>query len=317
MRKVFFKVIIFFCCLGVCACAHAEDFDMDNYRIYWVDTDDTDKDKGSIMVSDCNGASRFVANIGYGYLLEGNTENDVYYAVMRDENRWDICRIGADSPIITLVDSDIVRILAYQGETVYYIASKHDEPILISLNSDNEIQYYPYGKYAEEFSLSVSGEDVWDDSRIGRIWYSTTVSEDGKIAYCIEDYTPWVKANSSIYVTTSNQADIYIDEGSQPAWLDGNSLLYIGTDSKLYRYSVIEGTSQLYVSATGKGIAIPAVNPIERMIVIDKAHIGYIQMYDEQNRLTLLSLRTGEIHTVDEVNPLYFMDAIVRITSAG
>ena len=338
MWKVVFKVIIVLCWFGVCACAHAEDIWTDDYIIYWVDAterwvdaDDTDKRVDRLITaSSCNRDSHSAANIGYGYLLEGNTENDVYYAVMRDKDRWDICEVGASIPTITLVDPGIIRILAYQNETVFYITSKYDKPILISLNNDHESICYPYGKYSEEFDLSgdYEDEDEWakwgiklDDRELEgiKLMYTTTVSEDGKIAYCIEDYdyTPPIKCDSAIYVTTPNQADIYIGEGSHPAWLDENSLLYIGNDSKLYQYSMVEETSQLYVSDKKEEIVMPPVDPMERMVVIDKDHIGYIQICDKQNKLTLLSLRTGKSHIVDTVTPFYFMDAIVRIISVG
>ena len=338
MWKVVFKVIIVLCWFGVCACAHAEDIWTNDYIIYWVDAaerwvdvDDTDKRVDRLITtSSCNRGSHSAANIGYGYLLEGNTENDVYYAVMRDKDRWDICEVGASIPTITLVYPDIIRILAYQNETVFYITSKYDKPILISLNNDHESICYPYGKYSEEFDLSgdYEDEDEWakwgiklDDRELEgiKLMYTTTVSEDGKIAYCIEDYdyTPPIKCDSAIYVTTPNQADIYIGEGSHPAWLDENSLLYIGNDSKLYQYSMVEETSQLYVSDKKEEIVMPPVDPMERMVVIDKDHIGYIQICDKQNKLTLLSLRTGKSHIVDTVTPFYFMDAIIRIISVG
>ena len=86
MWKVVFKVIIVLCWFGVCACAHAEDIWTDDYIIYWVDAaerwvdvDDTDKRVDRLITtSSCNRGSHSAANIGYGYLLEGNTEYDVY-----------------------------------------------------------------------------------------------------------------------------------------------------------------------------------------------------------------------------------------------
>lgn len=324
MKKICFVLTIILAMFSVCTCAGADAAWPDQFDIYWIGLDANTDDR-VVMKSHSDGDAIPVMKID-GYLLEGSPDGDVYCAARADQGQWEICKLGSGDPVATLGDPDIVRVLAYQNDLVYAIKAVDGVPVLTVFEEERGMTYYPHGGYAEEFASlagdhearEIRGMDVSEaESDRVVVMYSTTVSGDGKIAYCVDNTIAWQSESisCSIYMTTLNQADIYVGEGSHPAWLDESSLLYIGPDAKLYQYDVNEQSSHPFVSDDQAVISLPPIDTTERMIVIDDDYLGFVQlMQGDQRKLSLLSLRTGKTQTVENVHPINLMDAIVRIT---
>lgn len=321
MKKAYCVLAIICYMLSVCVCAHAEAADSNAFCAYWIGIDAETSER--IIMKSNNGEGSFpVMNVASGYLLEGGSNSNVYYADMNDNGQWEICEADSGNSIAALEDSDIIRVLAYQNETVFYVKSMDGIPVLIAYEKEHGAKYYPYGRYAVEFDRPAEGGNNQEldtyECEAGRtvLIYTTTISEDGNAAYCIDNSIAWQPEtfSNSIYITTLNQSDLYVGEGSHPAWLDKNRLLYIGSDSKLYQYDVENQIVHSFVSDKNREISLPSIDPEERMTVINENCIGYIQMQDKQRKLVLLSLQTGKTQVIDSANPVKFMDAIVKIT---
>lgn len=324
MKKICFVLAIILTMLSVCACARADTAWPDTFNIYWIGIDEGTEDR-VVMKSHGDEDAYPIMKID-GYLLEGSLDGNVYYAARADQGRWEICEVDSGKPVAALEDPDMIRILAYQNDVAYGIKAVDGVPILTAFEEDRGMTYYPHGGYAEEFDSLAGDHAAWEiwgmdvnEAELDRtvVMYSTTISGEGKIAYCVDNTIAWQSESisCSIYMTTLNQADIYVGEGSHPAWLDESSLLYIGPDAKLYQYDVNEQNAHPFVSDDQAVISLPPIDPAERMIVIDDDYLGFVQlMQGEQKKLSLLSLRTGKTQTVDNVHPINFMDAIVRIT---
>ncbi len=306
--------IVILCVLSVCICAHAESAKANQYYCYWISVD-PDTDEKVIMKSISGGDSFPIKNIGQGYLLEGSGYGKIYYATPASEDQWDICEIHSNTPIATLADSDIIRVLAYWDETVYYVKELDGAPVIIALDRDHSAKYYPRGGHSEEFDFSAEDDEAWADWGIASeqegtyMDYTSTISEDGKVAYCAcEDDL------EAIYISTSEQADLYIDKGCNPVWLDQNTLLYVGSDSRLFQYDVTHGTSSTYISDENAAIDMPPLDPFERMSMVDGDYLECVHILEKGPRLALLSLKTGELQNVKRVFPLHILDTIVVIT---
>ena len=321
MKKAYLVLVIICYMLSVCICAHAEASDLNAFCAYWIGIDA--ETNGRVIMKSNNGEGSFpVMNMASGYLLEGGSDGNVYYADMNDNGQWEIYEADSGLSIATLEDSDIIRVLAYQNDTVFYIKSMDGIPVMIAYEKEHGAKCYPYGGYTVEFDRPVEGGNNQEldtyECEAGRtvLIYTTTISEDGKAAYCIDNSIAWQPENfsNSIYITTLNQPDLYVGEGSHPVWLDKNRLLYIGNDSKLYQYDVENQIVHLFVSDKNAEISLPSIDPEARMTVINENCIGYIQMQGKERKLVLLSLQTEKTQAIDSVNPTDFMDVIVKIT---
>lgn len=317
MKRTILLVVAVMLC--VCVCAHAADKAGVDICCYWIGKSadvngrivfQTIPDEGTIPLFD----------IGQGYLLDRGMNKNIYYTVQNDKGNWEIFELYSRKLSATLSDPDIIRVLAYYDDTVFYVKQVDGIPAIVAVDKYGKMEHYLSGKYNGEFAVPEVTFDFWEidvgESEQVVINYSTIISNDGKVAYCVQEGTAWSEAGITeiIYYSTRDEVDIYVDKGSHPVWLDNNTLLYVGDDSLLYRYSINTGIISPYLSVDNREIVVPWLAPGERAIAVAEGYVGYVQMQWEGYRVVLVSLKTGEIISIKGLVPLNFMDSIVMIT---
>lgn len=316
MKQIFCVFLSVVCILSVCNYAHTEPLQEMSSLCYWISvTDDTGEN--AIMKTSGKGDSVIHQKIGNGYMLESCGNTNIYYATSTDAGEWIVWEMFSNTPIATISDPSIIRILAYYDQTIYYAVQKNGTPIIKGKN-DNSTQTYPLGFNNSEFEYSLIDE-LWGieldyQNRIV-MKYSSTISENGIIAYSVTEGSAWGEEpySSSIYYSTLDQSDIYVDEGSHPAWFDRNTLLYLGADSRLYRYDVNNRISSPYITTGGSDITLSLIDSEERMFVIDGEYIAYFRYKEKGSVLSLISLITGKIYNFDGIYSAELMDPILRV----
>jgi len=283
---------------------------------YWISVND-DTGENVIMKTSGKGDSIIHQKIGNGYMLESCGNTNIYYATSTDDGRWTVWEMFSNTPIATISDPGVIRILAYYDQTIYYVVQQNGTPI-IRVKNDNSTQTYPLGFNNSEFEYSLNDEfwgiEIDYQDRIVML-YSSTVSENGIIAYSVTEGSAWGDGSysRSIYYSTLDQSDIYVDEGSHPAWYDRNTLLYVGADSRLYRYDIDNRISSPLITMSGSEITLSSIDLEERLFVIDREYIVYFRSKDKRSILSLQSLETGEIYDFDGINSVELMDPILRV----
>lgn len=320
MNRVMMLVSIFCLMLCVCYTAHAECVSDAKFTWYWIEQD-AETNENIIMTQDENSGTIAVKYIGRGYMLEGNfDDNNIYYTMESNDGKWEIYDLNSNKNIFIIDDGDVVRVIALQKENAYYIKNVEGINIAVSIDDDGNKKYYPRGRYSEEFERSTDSFDLLGtelESQERRIvyGYTATVSSDGKIAYSTVDK---IDVNSTymdeiIYYTTPNQADIYAVRGRNPAWLNDNVILYINAENMLCMYNIDTETSSEFSSRSGREITTNLIDAEERIIPIYGGYIGYAKMVWKGSRMTIQSLNIDGDPIEFEINPLNFMDCIVRV----
>lgn len=319
MKRVMMLAGIFSLMLCVCYIAHAECASDAKFTWYWIEKDIKTNDN-IIMMQEGDLRPVAVKYIGQGYMLEGNfDDNNVYYTMKNNDGKWEIYDLHSDKSIFIIDDNDVVRIIALQGGNAYYVKNTGDANIVVSIDANGKKKYYPRGQYSEEFERSADPFELWEtelEFQERRIvyGYTVTVSGDGKIAYSIVDKIDVNSADmdETIYYATPNQADIYAARGRNPVWLNDNAILYINSKNILWVYNIDTGTSSVFPSRSGREITTNLIDTEERIIPIYGGYIGYAKMVWKGSRMTIQSLNIDGDPIEFEINPINFMDCIVR-----
>ncbi len=256
-----------------------------------------------------------------GYLIDGGTQSNVLYGAKgnAESDTWSIVSIQSDGSIEEVASLDaenVLRVLAYQENRIYYSKSFEGGCRYASVGENGEEYLYPpldpdLGDcFCDvEADMGIFETDFPEDDAMHCWVYSTAISPDGKIAFCDTPDTYFDDYYEHIYYLAPDGDAVFVGEGYSPVWMDADTLLYVDMDHWLNVYDVKSKHNALYETPKHKAIQLPPIEG-ESPISISRNH-EYISvvMYDWKGTLcAMVSLDSGKVTILKGIVPLYCRD---------